>query len=158
MTGRWLPLLVLAIGCAGDASVRLPADLPWFATAAQLRPVLDARCTSVRERAIEPPFLTGVHAQMQFDCEGLAFLGASRHAELILGDDAFEQAWILVEPGERDATLAAMTAAYGPPSHRGREFTAFAGHATAWREQPAELLFYSPRQAAEWQALFDADR
>lgn len=155
---RWLALLVFALGCAPmRAPIALPADAPWFATTAQLHAALGPRCASLRKRAIDPPFLTGVRVQVQLDCAGLDFFGAPRRAEFIVGDDAFEQAWVLVDAGERDRIVAALAAAHGAPTHVGVEFTAFADHGVAWRESPAEVLFYSPRQAAEWRALFEHD-
>jgi hypothetical protein len=153
-----LPWLALALGCTGDqAPVRPPGGVAWGATVAQVRAALAPRCSTLRERTIDPPFLTGVRVQVQLDCTGLAFFGAARRAEFIVGDDSLEQVWVLVEATERDRIVAALAAAHGTPTHAGAEFTAFADDGVAWREAPAEVLFHSPRQAAEWRALFEAD-
>lgn len=61
--------------------------------------------------------------------------------------------WITTKEEEKQIERA-MIAVYGEPSHRTRDYTAFAAHRAALRFKPAEVLFYSPRVAAEAQAWF----
>jgi hypothetical protein len=136
--------------------VRLPEALRWGAPAAEVQRALAARCTRLRDRPIAPPFLTGVRRQRQIDCENFPFFGRGRHAEFVFGDDRLAMVWIMVSAEDRRSILAAMAAAYGPPSHRAGGFVAFVEHRTAWRDDPPELLFYAPGEAAEWRALFEA--
>jgi hypothetical protein len=51
-----------------------------------------------------------------------------------------------------------MHAAYGPPMAQRDDITGYPEHRTGLRRNPAEVLFYSPRQAAEWRVWFDTAR
>ncbi len=133
---------------ADDAFEKLGA-LRYGATVAETERDLAGLCESRRTRRIDPPFLDSVkREQFQIDCEGFVFRGKPRHAELVFRDNSLEMAWIMVEPAEQGAILAAMIAAFGQPSHRTGRYVAFAGADAAWRFKPAEVLFYSPALGA----------
>lgn len=52
---------------------------------------------------------------------------------------------------------AALTEAYGPPSHQNDDYVAFTQARTAWRFEPPEVLFYAP-VLDEWvMPSFEAD-
>lgn len=141
---------------SGDATeITQPRWLRWGASERQIAAQAARLCTRYTTRQINPPFLTNVRTQRQIDCEGLRFWGGARRAEFVIGDDRLEMVWILIEPAELDRAAAAMRTAYGRPTASRESITGFPGQRTALRREPAELLFYSPRQAAEWRAWFE---
>ena len=111
---------------------------------------LSEMCATQRLRRIDPPFLTGVRTrQMQIDCEGFVFFGQSRHVEFVFRDDRLVMVWLMVTKQETQRMIDAMTATFGPPSHRNRQYVAFESNRTAWRFEPAEILFYAPELDAD---------
>ena len=115
---------------------------------------LAGQCETMTVRPIKPPFLTGVANQQQIDCEGFAFFGGKHHAEFVIGDDSLEMLWVMIDPADYAAALQAMIAAYGPPVARREDMIGWPAERTALRSKPAEFLFYSPRQAAEWEQWY----
>lgn len=158
MTPAWL-LLTLAAGSGADApAITEPAWLRWGATQSEVARQAASLCTRHRIREIRPPFLTNVRVQSQIDCDGLNFWGGARRVEFVIGDDRLEMIWILVDPAELDRAGTAMRAAYGPPTAQRDDIIGYPEHRTALRGNPAEVLFYSPRQAAEWRVWFETTR
>jgi hypothetical protein len=127
-----------------------PAAVQWGAGVESMKARLVGQCAKMTVRPIKPPFLTGVSDQQQIDCEGFRFFGSGRHAEFVIGDDSLEMVWVMIDPADYDSALKAMTAAYGAPTARREDMIGWPEHRTALRSKPAEFLFYSPRQAAEW--------
>jgi hypothetical protein len=84
---------------------------------------------------------------MQIDCEGFPFLGATRHAEFVFGDDSLEMVWIMTTAAEQASILAAMREAYGQPSIHNAKYDAFLRGRAALRVKPPEVLFYSEKVA-----------
>lgn len=149
-----LALVALGGGAGASEAITEPDWLRWGATQAQVEADARRRCTSYRIREIRPPFLTHVRAQTQLDCEGLRFWGGARRAEFVIGDDSLEMVWIMIERAELGAAERAMRAAYGENDGRREDIIGFAGHRTALRSRLAEVLFYSPRQSAEWRLWY----
>jgi hypothetical protein len=145
-------------GAQGPGAFARPEIMRWGSTAAQLERTLRSQKLCTRKqltRPIVPPFLDHVkNGQVQIDCDGFLFLGQPRWTEFVIGDDSLEMVWIMTTKEEEKDIERAMIAVYGEPSHRTREYTAFAQHGAALRFQPAEVLFYSPRIAAEAEGWF----
>lgn len=122
-----------------------PTEIRYGATVDETTAALDGKCAALRVRRIDPPFAPEVRReQLQIDCDGFLFLGAPRWAEFVFRDNSLEMVWIMLSPDDQDLTIAAMTAAYGPPTHQNGDYVAFTAQGAAWRFQPAEVLFYSP--------------
>jgi hypothetical protein len=148
-----LPLAILLAGCAAAQprpSVAEPPQIQWGAGVEAMKARLAGKCATVAVRPIKPPFLTGVSNQQQIDCEGFKFFGSGRHAEFVIGDGSLEMVWVMIDPAEYPAALDAMTSAYGPPTAKRDDMVGWPERRTALRSKPAEFLFYSPRQAADW--------
>lgn len=138
-------LCLPAYASAQAAAFERPDVIRYGATAAETRAALQGKCTSMVTRRIDPPFAPGVREeQLQIDCDGFVFFGAPRWAEFVIRDDSLEMVWIMVRDEDQDAIIAAMRAAYGPPSHQNADYIAFTQTDAAWRYRPAEVLFYSP--------------
>lgn len=143
-------VFVFTSACAAQApSVEKPQELVWEASAAEIEALLEGKCArGFVNRPIDPPFLPNVeNKQVQIDCDGLEYFGAPRWTEFVIADDRLQMAWVMVEAGDKDAIVAAMKAAYGEPSAMNESFIAFEGARTAWRNEPPEVLFYSPSLA-----------
>lgn len=149
--------LLVALAMSGQ-TITEPPWLRWEANQSEVEALAARLCTRHRTREISPPFLTNVRIQTQVDCEGVEFWGGRRRAEFVIGDGRLEMVWILIEPAELGRAGAAMAAAYGPPTARREEISGHPAHRTALRGEPAEILFYSPRQAAEWTVWFGQAR
>ncbi|MEQ1882977.1 MAG: hypothetical protein ABL878_18645 [Burkholderiales bacterium] len=117
---------------------------------------LSTLCTAQRLRRIDPPFLTEVRTrQLQIDCDGFLFLGQHRHVEFVFRDDRLVMVWLMVTKQETQRMIEAMTAAFGTPSHRNGQYVSFESSRTAWRFEPAEILFYAPELDADMAPDFD---
>src|SRR5262249_39261960 len=118
---------------------------------------LAGKCRKMTTRRVDPPFLPNVKdKQFQIDCDGFDYFGKPRWSEFVIRDDALEMVWIMVTAGEQEAIVAAMTKAYGAPTHRNADYIAFVGQRTAWRFKPAEVLFYSQALAPDFLIDFEA--
>ena len=152
-------LASLVAGCATAAppslSVGEPPAIQWGAGVETMKARLAGQCEKMSVRPIKPPFLTGVKDQQQIDCEGYRFFGGARHMEFVIGDDSLEMVWVMIDPAEHESALRAMTAAYGAPTASREDMIGWPAHRTALRSKPAEFLFYSPRQAAEWEQWYN---
>ena len=140
-------LFLHAVSSAATSAADLkPAVIEWGLSAEKIRASVTGRGQKgALERPIEPPFLPNVKtAQVQVDCSGFPFLGAPRWAEFVVGDDRLQMVWIMVRAEDKDAALAALTEAYGPPSSRNEKYIAFKQGRAAWRHSPPEVLFYAP--------------
>lgn len=137
-------------GCAHGQPFRQPELIRWGASAADLAPAIQSQCASWRVRRIDPPFLPDVaDKQMQIDCEGFLFFGRDRHVEFVIRDDRLVMVWLMVTQDETDTTIAALTRAFGAPTHRNANYVAFESRRIAWRFHPAEILFYAPELDAD---------
>jgi len=162
ISGISMVLVLAAVaGAQGPQPFARPEIMRWGSTTAQLeRTLQDAKLCTRKQltRPIVPPFLDHVDRvkgeQVQIDCDGFLFLGQPRWAEFVIGEDSLEMVWIMTTKEEEKDIERAMIAAYGEPSHRTRDYTAFAKHGAALRFKPAEVLFYSPRVAAEAEGWF----
>jgi hypothetical protein len=146
-----LMLAACATASQPGLSVGEPSAIQWGSGVEAMKARLTGQCEKMTVRPIKPPFLTAVKDQQQIDCEGFNFFGRARHAEFVIGDDSLEMVWVMIDPGEYDAALKAMTAAYGASPARREDMIGWPANRTALRSKPAEFLFYSPRQAAEWE-------
>ncbi len=145
-----LMLAACATAVHSTPPVAEPAAVKWGAAVEAMKARLSGQCAKMTVRPITPPFLTGVKGQQQIDCEGFRYFGGARHAEFVIGDDSLEMVWVMIDSAEYDSALRAMTAAYGSPTARRDDMIGWPAHRIALRSKPAEFLFYSPRQAAEW--------
>ncbi len=138
-------LLFAAGGRAEGETFSRPEAIRWGASSAEIERALEGKCENgLTIRPIEPPFLPAVEtAQVQADCDGFRFMGAPRWAEFVIGDDRLQMVWIMVEAEDREAIVAAMTEALGPPAGENAQYIAFPQGRTAWRFEPPEVLFYS---------------
>ena len=144
---KLLALTLLALlSTATSAADLKPQVIQWGVSAEKIRATVTGQCKKgALERPIEPPFLPNVKTgQVQVDCSGFHFLGAPRWTEFVVGDDRLQMVWIMVRAEDKDATVAALTEAYGPPSSRNAKYIAFKQGRAAWRHSPPEILFYAP--------------
>lgn len=142
-----LALTLLALlSTATSAADLKPQVIQWGVSAEKIRAAVTGQCKKgALERPIEPPFLPNVKTgQVQVDCSGFHFLGAPRWTEFVVGDDRLQMVWIMVRAEDKDAAVAALTEAYGPPSSRNEKYIAFKQGRAAWRHSPPEILFYAP--------------
>ncbi|MEZ5893565.1 MAG: hypothetical protein R3C58_10570 [Parvularculaceae bacterium] len=148
-------LATAGIALAGDAL--RPDVIRWGATTAELETALAGKCAKgFVTRPIDPPFLpTGPAKQVQIDCDGLDFLGAPRWTEFVIGDDRLQMVWVMVDAADKEKTIKALKDAYGAPSHETPMFIAFTQGRAAWREEPAEVLFYGEELDAPMRGWFD---
>jgi hypothetical protein len=135
-------------------SVGAPAAIAWGSGVDAMKARLAGQCEKITVRPIKPPFLTAVKDQQQIDCEGFRYFGGARHVEFVIGDDSLEMVWVMIDPADYDSALKAMTAAFGAPTARRDDMVGWPAHRTALRSKPAEFLFYSPRQAVEWEEWY----
>src|SRR5690606_32971477 len=95
-------------------------------------------------RSFDPPQIpAATKSHDQIDCHGFDFLGASRLAEFVFVDDSLALVWILVDREQKGAIVAAMRRAYEAEVLEAGVMLAFREQRTAWRDEPAEVLFYS---------------
>lgn len=140
-----LPLAFILAACSPAASDPLKPEIMRFgASAAEIEAGLQGKCANgFVNRPIDPPFLPVVTTkQVQIDCDGFDFLGAPRWTEFVIGDDRLQMVWIMVKPEDQQKIVAALTEAYGEPSHRNADYIVFTQANAAWRFKPAEVLFY----------------
>jgi len=135
-------------------SVGAPAAIAWGSGVDAMKARLAGQCEKITVRPIKPPFLTAVKDQQQIDCEGFRYFGGARHVEFVIGDDSLEMVWVMIDPADYDSALKAMTAAFGAPTARRDDMVGWPAHRPALRSKPAEFLFYSPRQAVEWEEWY----
>jgi hypothetical protein len=149
-----------ACGAAPAMDAARPDVVRWNASSSDMKRALEGRCVrGFVERPIRPPFLPDVKdAQVQIDCDGFDFLGAPRWAEFVFGDDRLQMVWIMMSDGDKDAAVAALSKAYGAASSSNADYVAFAGGHAAWRNKPAEVLFYSPELSSWIDPDFAKDR
>ena len=144
---KLLALTLLALlSTATSAADLKPQVIQWGVSAEKIRAAVTGQCKKgALERPIEPPFLPNVKTgQVQVDCSGFPFLGAPRWTEFVVGDDRLQMVWIMVRAEDKDAAVAALTEAYGPPSSRNEKYIAFKQGRAAWRHSPPEILFSAP--------------
>ena len=114
-------------------------------------------CETADLREFSPPRIPFAReSQSQIDCEGFDYFGEKRLAEFVFADDELVLIWILVDADDKPAILAQMQQTYGEDGLAGEGFTAFIEHQTAWRDEPAEVLFYGDRAAPLFAAHFSS--
>lgn len=137
---------LIALACAPAYGDPLKPDvIKWGASATDIEAALEGKCAKgFINRPIDPPFLPEVETkQVQIDCDGLYFMGAPRWTEFVIGDDRLQMVWVMVEAGDKDAIVAALTDAYGAPASDNGLMIAFPQNRAAWRNEPPEVLFYA---------------
>lgn len=138
-----------------NAAFDRPAEIKWGATVAAIERALRGKCTAMRTRRIDPPFLDNIRdRQMQIDCDGFDFAGAPRDAEYVFGDDALKMVWILTGAADQNRILAAMQARFGEITKRNANYIAFEKANAALRLDKPEVLFYAPELAASMASDF----
>ena len=147
--------MLSSAGAESDAIV--PEVIKWGAGAAEIETALEGKCANgFINRPIDPPFLPNDPAkQVQIDCDGLDFMGASRWTEFVIGDDRLQMVWVMVEAADKDKIVKVLEEAYGDPSHESDMFIAFTQNRTAWREEPPEVLFYAEELDAAMKGWLD---
>ena len=139
-----LALAFLASAAAADESFVRPDVIRFGATTAELQRELTPLCPKLATRPIDPPFLPDVKTrQLQIDCDGFRYFGGDRHVEFVIRDDRLVMVWLMVEPADAPAIIAAMTKTLGKPTGVNEHYIAFEEHRAAWRHKPAEILFYA---------------
>ncbi|MEO1044999.1 MAG: hypothetical protein AAFX04_06130 [Pseudomonadota bacterium] len=132
---------------------RKPDIVTFGASTEEMMTQLEGLCTAIELRQFDPPRIPlAKESHSQIDCQGFDFLGRPRLAEFVFADDALHIVWILVEPGEKDAIIAAMRSTYGSDGQSVKAAIGFPEYRTAWRHEPAELLFYSETVAPMFEA------
>lgn len=122
-----------------------PDVIRWGASTAELQRALIPQCPKINTRRIDPPFLPDVTTQqLQIDCDGFLFRGRGRHVEFVIRDDQLVMVWLMVEAAEAPGIIQDMEAALGRPTGDNEKYIAFERDRTAWRHEPAEILFYAP--------------
>jgi hypothetical protein len=105
---------------------------------------LQGACATKQLRVFDPPKTPiAKESHQQIDCRGFDFLGAPRLAEFVFIDGKLQLVWILLSDEEKATTVDAMRSVYGTQGHDNSQVIAFPEFRTAWRNEPAEILFYS---------------
>lgn len=140
-----LAICFAAAGTPAAADPLRPDAIEWGASAAEIETALQGKCANgFVTRPIRPAFLPDVKdRQVQIDCDGFEFMSAPRWAEFVIGDDRLQMVWIMVDAEDQEKIVAAMTAAYGPPSGANEDYVGFSQNRAAWRFEPPEVLFYA---------------
>lgn len=146
---RYAGLILLAGLSFSAAAVaerfKTPSAIVWGATTAELQRNLRSQCPKIVTRKIDPPFLDRVKKeQLQIDCDGFRFRGSGRHVEFVIKDGRLVMVWLMVRPEEKQSIVRDMKAAFGKPSSINANYVAFKSRRVAWRNKPAEILFYTP--------------
>ena len=112
-------------------------------------------CSEMEIREFDPPeFPLAEDSHRQIDCRGFQFLGKPRLAEFVFADDRLKMVWILVDPEESEQVISAMRSRYGSDGVESNIVIAFPEYRTAWRHEPAEVLFYSGSMSAFLESRF----
>lgn len=145
--------VLAALLCAGCAAPRVELGLlqERFLLGASLeetRSAARAHCGSVRETEYSAELAAPYAAQTQIDCIDYVFGGAPRKIELLVNDGALGFLWLMIEPRELDAARAALRNQYGAPDCVNADYTGYAAHGVAVRNEPAEYLVATPSDFA----------
>ena len=129
----------------GARDPRQPEVIQFGSSAEDMQVTLSNYCeTSMELRVFDPPEIPiAQESHQQIDCEGFDYLGAPRLAEFVFIDGKLQLVWILLTDQERETTIAAMREVYGSQGQENEQVVAFTENRTAWRNEPAEVLFYS---------------
>ncbi|TNE53105.1 MAG: hypothetical protein EP341_06265 [Sphingomonadales bacterium] len=143
---------IAAASPSADASAmdpRQPDVIQFGSSAEDMQVTLSNYCeTSMELRVFDPPEIPiAQESHQQIDCEGFDYLGAPRLAEFVFIDGKLQLVWILLTDQERETTIAAMREVYGSQGQENEQVVAFTENRTAWRNEPAEVLFYSEEVA-----------
>ncbi|MEO0441867.1 MAG: hypothetical protein AAF067_13460 [Pseudomonadota bacterium] len=150
-------IAALALTSAGVASetVTKPEVITFGSSVADMQDRLASLCTTITVRTFDPPRMPiAKTSHQQIDCQGFAFMGELRLAEFVFADDQLQLVWILVDADDQDRTIDAMRKAYGSQGLENSMAIAFPEYRTAWRFEPAEVLFYSQDVAPMFEARF----
>ena len=148
MFSMLLPIIA-GVSAVNDAELAaLDPSMPEVIAFGQSVDALDAAlediCTIKELRNFDPPEIPiAKESHQQIDCEGFDFLGAPRLAEFVFIDGKLQLVWILLTDEEKAATVDAMRSTYEMQGHDNTQVIAFPEFDTAWRNEPAEILFYS---------------
>lgn len=153
------PYIILATALmaasAGVTADMKPASIDFSIGLEATKTSLKAKCETLEERKIVPAQLPDTkESQVQLDCTGFDFEGASRLAEFVFRDGQLALVWVLTTPEEEPELEDKLTSHYGAPTYQGKSFTAFTGHHAALRKDVKEVLFYSPDLAPMFEAWF----
>jgi hypothetical protein len=137
----------------------IPNIVDFGATVEEMKTKLEAICTEVKAREIDPPFIVlRKHVkkeQIQIDCEGFIYFGKPRHAEFIFADNSLEMVWILTTEEDENALMEEMTSLFGNPTHKNELFTASSKGNVAIRTDFPEVLLYSKKITRDILPWFD---
>lgn len=145
--------VLAALVCAGCAAPGAELGLlqERFLLGASLeetRLAAHAHCGSVRETEYSAELAAPYVNQTQIDCIDYVFGGAPRKIELLVNDGALGFLWLMIEPSELDAALAALRSQHGAPDCVNADYTGYAAQGVAIRNQPAEFLVATPSDFA----------
>ena len=152
-----LNLGLLMVAVTGTVILQEPFKRPdvirWGASIDELESALAGQCAKVSIHRIDPSLLSDVQNEQQIDCEGFQYRHRPRHVEFVFRDDRLVMVRLMVSPEEQDAIVRDMRKAMGGPGSSNGKYVAFEEQRTAWRFNPAEILFYSPElddEVADW--------
>ena len=157
-----IPVLIMAAAAlAGSAvssdPVTKPEVITFGSSVETMEDRLDTLCTTMEVRTFDPPRIPiAKTSHQQIDCKGFKFMGEPRLAEFVFADDRLQLVWILVDADDEERTIAAMRKTYGSSGLENKMAIAFPDHQTAWRFEPAEVLFFSREVAPMFEARFGA--
>ncbi|SIN63018.1 hypothetical protein SAMN02745824_1165 [Parasphingorhabdus marina DSM 22363] len=145
----------LASAAAAPGAVTKPEVIAFGASVADIEKQLTSRCTKMDVRTFDPPRMPiAKNLHQQIDCQGFQFMGEPRLAEFVFADDRLQLVWILVDADDQERIIAAMRETYHSQGLENKMAIAFPEHRTAWRFEPAEVLFYSGEVAPMFEARF----
>ncbi|MEM8918327.1 MAG: hypothetical protein AAGE37_05645 [Pseudomonadota bacterium] len=149
--------LALTSVSVASETVTKPEVITFGTSVADMQDQLVSLCTTISVRTFDPPRMPiAKTSHQQIDCQGFAFMGEPRLAEFVFADDRLQLVWILVDADDQDRTIAAMRKSYGSSGLENNMAIGFPDHQTAWRFEPAEVLFYSREVAPMFEARFGA--
>lgn len=138
-----------------DLDPTIPGTIEFETSIEHNKELLALLCSEMEVRKFDPPQMpVARESHNQIDCRGFEFLGKPRLAEFVFADDQLKLVWILVNPDEREPVVAAMRAAYQSEGLVSELVIGFPKHRTAWRNEPAEVLFYAESVAPFFESVF----
>ena len=154
ITGLIIAAMTMA-PASSSSSVTKPDVIKFGASVESIEAELNSSCTKMDLRTFDPPQIPiARESHQQIDCRGFDFMGEPRLAEFVFADDRLQLVWILVDADDQQRIIDTMRQTYKSDGLANEMAIAFPDHRTAWRFEPAEVLFYSEDVAPMFEARF----
>ncbi|MDT0607267.1 hypothetical protein [Croceitalea rosinachiae] len=126
-----------SISAIYKTTIEIPNFLKMGADLEQLRPLIEANSTIIKEEKLDG---SDPNAQLQLNCFGVEYAGFPRKIEARFGDGKLNTVWILTGKGEEDRLRKKLTAHYGDPIFVTDEWEIFENWTIGLRKDKPEIL------------------